>query len=84
MTTHLLTGFCVGKPRLNSRVGENLFESMFETGGGVDKKKLGLVLEQQLVVRFHSLRTAKIKSSENPKVGQQNIPADTCSQKIVA
>ena len=57
---------------------------MFETGGGVDKKKLGLVLEQQLVIRFHGLRRAKIKSLENPKVGQQNIPADTCSQKIVA
>ena len=57
---------------------------MFETGGGVDKKKLGLVLEQQLVIRFHSLRTAKFKSLENLKVGQQNIPADTCSQKIVA
>ena len=84
MTTHLLTGFCVGKPRLNSRVGENLFESMFETGGGVDKKKLGLVLKQQLVIRFHSLRTAKFKSLENPKVSHQNIPADTCSQKIVA
>ena len=50
----------------------------------MDKKKLGLVLEQQLVIRFHSLRTATIKSSENPKVSQQNIPADTCSQKIVA
>ena len=69
---------------MNSRVGENLFESMFETGGGVDKKKLGLVLEQQLVIRFHSLRTAKFKPLENPKVDQKNIPADTCSRKIVA
>ena len=57
---------------------------MFETGGGVDKKKLGLVLEQQLVIRFHSLKIAGFKSLENPKVGQQNIPADTCSRKIVA
>ena len=57
---------------------------MFETGGGVDKKKLGLVLEQQLVIRFHSLRTAKFKPLENPKVDQKNIPADTCSRKIVA
>ena len=50
----------------------------------MDKKKLGLVLEQQLVIRFHSLRTAKFKPLENPKVGQKNIPADTCSRKIVA
>ena len=57
---YLFTGFCVSQSCLDSRISKDFFKCMLESRRGVDKQKLGFVLKQQFVVRFHSLKSAHL------------------------